>query len=326
MTPTRTVRCLVVGRQPAPDLELVRRLAGDTEFVGPGADAAGGEFDCIWRLYGGRLQGVREDPLEAALQAHPEVRWVHTISAGIDHLRPLMLAHPEVVLTTSVGVMAAPIAEFVVGCLLQHCKCSAELAEMQRAHRFTELPLRELGDMRIVIVGLGAIGSQVATLASAFGSSLVGVRRRAELGGGELIGAVHRADELELACRGADALVLAAPLTEASRGLVGDRVLGALNEGSVLVNVARGALVDEEVLLRRLRSGPLRAAYLDAFEEEPLPPSSPLWEAQGVFVSPHVSWSSPNFPRRACELFGEQLRRYREGRPLLNVADVAAGY
>jgi phosphoglycerate dehydrogenase-like enzyme len=325
------VRCLVVGRYPEPDLELVRRLAGSEQVelvvVPPGQPTEGvGEVDCIWRLFSGRLVGISSDPLREALGSHPEVRWVHTVSAGLDQLGEVMRDYPAIVLTNSVGVVAKPIAEFVVGCLLQHCKRFSELRDLQLERRFQLLPLRELGDLRVVLFGLGAIGSATARLLLPFGSQLVGVRRHPGRGGVELVSSVHPASELLDACRGADALVLAAPLTADTRGVVDDRLLAQLRPGSCLVNVARGGLIDEPALLGRLRSGPLATAYLDAFEEEPLPPESPLWAAPGVFISPHVSWSSDNFTRRTCDLFGEQLGRFARGEPLLNVADLARGY
>lgn len=319
-----TVRCLVVGAAPEPDLSSLRELAGPVELVWDRGGAAPGDFDCVWRLYGGRLQGAAHDPLEVALEGHPEIRWVHTVSAGIDHLRPLFQRHRGVVLTHSAGVVAAPIAEFVVGCLLQHCKRAARLAELQRERRFEAVDLRELADLRVVILGLGAIGSRTADLLSAFGCDLIGVRRHPERGGP--ISDVRAPAELGSACDGADALVLAAPFTPATGRLVDDAILSRLAPGSVLVNIARGELVDEVALIRHLGAGPLGAAYLDAFAREPLPASSPLWGAEGVFISPHVSWSSPNFARRAVELFASQLQRFRQGEPLLNVADVTEGY
>jgi len=325
------VRCLVVGRYPEPDLELVRRLAGpeqvDLVVVPPGQPTEGvGEVDCIWRLFSGRLMGISSDPLGEALGSHPEVRWVHTVSAGIDQVREVMREYPAIVLTNSVGVVAKPIAEFVVGCLLQHCKRYPELRDLQRERRFEQLPLRELADLRVVLLGLGAIGSATARLLRPFGCQMVGVRRRPGWGADELVSSVYPASALLDACGEADALVLAAPLTGETAGVVDDRLLGQLRPGSCLVNVARGGLIDERALLRHLRSGPLAAAFLDAFEEEPLSPESPLWEAPGVFISPHVSWSSSNFTRRSCELFGEQLGRFVRREPLLNVADLARGY
>jgi phosphoglycerate dehydrogenase-like enzyme len=320
------VRCLVIGRSPTPDPAVLARLDQGVELVGPGAGVGEGSFDCIWRLFGGHLEGAQDDPLEAGLKAHPEVRWVHTVSAGIDHLRPLLERHPGVSLTTSAGVVAVPIAEFVMACLLHHCKRLAHLDELQRQRRFESVLLRELGDLRVVLVGLGAIGNEVARRALALGAQLVAVRGRPELGGGPHGLPVVGPDGLTEACRGADALVLAAPLTGSSRGMVGEVELRLMAEGSALVNVARGGLVDEPALLRALAGGPLSAAYLDAFEEEPLPASSPLWTAPGAFLSPHVSWSSPHFAERSTELFLDQLTRFREGLPLRNVADLARGY
>ena len=329
--PSQRLRCLVVGRHPEPDLELVRRLAEPVEVelvVPPAGEATAGlgEFDCIWRLFGGWGAGGSPDLVREALQSHPEVRWVHTVSAGIDRLGEHFTGRPEVTLTTSAGVTAIPIAEFVVACLLQHCKRSPELWDLQRQRRFEQLALRELSDLKVVILGLGAIGTTIARLLAPFGCDLIGVRRRPGLPGPDLVSAVYPTAELGVACQGADALVLAAPLTAETRGIVDGKVLSGLAEGSCLVNIARGGLVEEAVLLEQLGSGPLSAAYLDAFEQEPLPPESPLWAAPGAFLSSHCSWSSPTLPRRSSELFGEQLRRFGSGQPLLNVSHPAWGY
>ena len=330
-TPTGRTRCLIVGQLPEPDLEAVARQAGrdrvDLVVASPGQEALDrGPFDCIWRLFEGGLTGSSGDPLGAALSAHREVRWVHTVSAGIDRLGETMARFPDILLTNSAGVVAIPIAEFVVGCLLQHCKRFPEIWALQREGRWEALALRELGDLKVVMLGLGAIGSEVARRLAPFGCHVTAVRRRPEAGGGGLVADLVASDSLVEACDGADALILAAPLTEQTRGLVSGDVLGALNQGACLVNIARGGLIDQNALLEALRSGPLSAAYLDAFEEEPLPAASPLWAAPGVFLSPHISWSSPNFARRAGELFADQLRRFAAGQPLRNRVDLSAGY
>jgi phosphoglycerate dehydrogenase-like enzyme len=327
--PSSRLRCLVVGIHPEPDLDLVRRLAKpvEVELVVPPAGegtAALGQFDCMWRLFGG--WGGSPDPVGEALQSHPELRWVHTVSAGIDRLGEHFTGRPGVALTTSAGVTAIPIAEFVVGCMLQHCKRYPEIWELQRQRRFEQLALRELSDLKVVILGMGAIGTTIARLLQPFGCELIGARRRPGLPGEELVSAVYPPAELGAACHGADALVLAAPLTQETRGIVDEKVLSRLADGSCLVNIARGGLAKEAVLLEQLRSGPLAAAYLDAFEQEPLPPESPLWSAPGAFLSSHCSWRSPNFSRRSSELFGEQLRRFGTGQPLLNVSHPAWGY
>lgn len=325
------VRCLVVGQLPVPDLELVRRVIPQqrAELVLPdgGADLARlGQFEVIWRLFPAEVEGVARDQFAEALESHPEVRWVHTSSAGIDHLASLFLDRPNTLLTHSAGVTAIPIAEFVVGCLLQHCKRAAELAELQRQRRFVQLPLRELGDLRVVLFGLGAIGSEVARRLSPFGCQLVGVRRDPSRPGPPGVSQVFGSQEFARACQGADALILVAPLTPDSEGAVNTEVLSRLAPGSVLVNVARGGLVDEPALLAAAAAGRPAAAYLDTFLDEPLPENSPWWATPGVHVSPHLSWSSAHLARRTSELFGEQLRRWLAGEPLLNRADPRAGY
>ncbi|HVB53590.1 MAG TPA: D-2-hydroxyacid dehydrogenase [Candidatus Acidoferrales bacterium] len=325
------VRCLVVGQLPAPDLELVRRAipADRAELVAAeaGADLTRlGDFDVIWRLFPGSAAGDPPDRFPEALQSHPEVRWVHTASAGIDHLAVLFRDRPDTILTHSAGVTAIPIAEFVVGCLLQHCKRFPELAEQQRERRFVQLPLRELGDLRVVLFGLGAIGGAVASRLAPFGCQLVGVRRDPSRPGPAEVGQVFGAPDIARACQGADALILVAPLTMETEGAVNNLVLSQMASGSALVNVARGGLVDEPVLLAALAQGRPAAAYLDAFVEEPLPDGSPLWTAPGVHVSPHLSWSSSHLARRTSELFAEQLRRWVDGESLLNRANPQAGY
>lgn len=327
---TATVRCLIVGRMPKPDLDLVRLKAGldGLELVeAPSGEAPPDEhFDCVWRLFGGRLANEEVDPLQRALSQHPEVRWVHTVSAGVDHLDEIMAPHPDVILTNSAGVVAVPIAEFVVGCLLHHCKRFAEIRTLQASARWESLQLRELGDLRVVIVGFGAIGRELARRLKPFGCRLTAVRRHPEAGGAGLVTDLFAPDQLVAACDGADALVLAAPLTRETRGLISREALAVLHDGACLINIARGGLVEDSELLEALGTGPLRAAYLDAFEEEPLPPTSPLWSAAGIHVSPHISWSSPNFSRRTSELFAEQLRRFAMGEQLRNRVDLAAGY
>jgi phosphoglycerate dehydrogenase-like enzyme len=327
----QAVRCLAVGQFPTPDVELIRQSipAGQAELVltEVGDDLTRlGRFDMIWRLMPAEVDGVAHDQLANALGTHPEVDWVHTVSAGIDHLAALFADRPNVILTHSAGVTAIPIAEFVVGCLLQHCKRVAELADLQRERRFVQLTLRELGDMRVVLLGLGAIGSEVARRLAPFGCQVVGVRRDPSRPTPPGVTQVFGSQDLARSCQGADALILVAPLTPDTERAVNAEVLAELAEGSVLVNVARGGLVDEAALLAAVSAGRPAAAYLDAFVEEPLPHGSPLWTAPGVHVSPHLSWSSSHLARRTSELFAEQLRRWLAGEPLRNRADPGAGY
>lgn len=324
----RPVRCLVLGQQPEPDFDLLRRElpVGAVELVQPepSADLRGiGDVQIIWRIF---PRGEGGDRLAEALKFHPEVRWVHSASAGIDHLAPLFRSRPDTILTHSAGVTAVPISEFVVACLLHFCKRLHSLAELQEQRRFGRLPLRELRDLKVVLLGLGAIGAAVAERLLPFGCAVEAVRRQPGRPHSVAVGRVYGPGELQTACTGADALVLAAPSTGDTRRVVDARVLGRMAAGGVVVNVARGELLDEAALLAGLAAGRPAAAYLDVFSEEPLPATSPLWSATGVHVSPHLSWSSPHLARRSSQLFLAQLRRWLDDQPLANVADPSLGY
>jgi len=331
LTGAAPVRCLVVGQLPTPDLELIRRVVPEDRaelvLADAGADLVRlGDFDVIWRLFRARFDLGARDQLQEALESHPEVRWVHTASAGIDDLAILFQDRPGTILTHSAGVTAIPIAEFVVGCLLQHCKRFPELWELQRQRQFGRLDLRELADLRVVLFGMGAIAAELARRLSPFGCQIVGVRRDPSRPVPSGVSEVFGPQDLARACQGADAVILVAPLTEETREAVNAEVLAQLEKGSVLVNVARGGLLDGPALLAAVAAGRPAAAYLDAFVEEPLPPDSPLWTAPGIHVSPHISWNSSHLARRTSELFAEQLRRWVEGESLLNRANPQAGY
>lgn len=327
---TGRVHCLVLGALPEPELDIVRRSVpenlAELVIAPAGAELSGlGQFEVIWRRFPGEDEDGG-DQLPAALEAHPEVRWVHTVSAGIDHLVDLFIDRPQIILTTSAGVTAVPIAEFVVACLLHHVKRFSELEDLQRQSQFEQLLLREMGDLQVVLLGLGAIATEVVRRLVPFGCRITAVRRDASKPAPPGVDLVRPTRELARACRDAGALVLVAPLTAETEGVVNDEVLSQLAEGSALVNVARGGLVDEGALIKGMKDGRPVEAYLDAFVEEPVPSSSPLWTAPGIHISPHLSWSSSHLGRRSSELFGEQLSRWIAGKPLLNRADPRAGY
>lgn len=249
----------------------------------------------------------------------PRLRWVQAFSAGTEHLPVAELAARGIALTTASGAGADSIAEFVVGRLLEVWKASRAVEAMQRERRFTRPPSRTLGGATLGVVGLGAIGSAVAARARALGMRVLATRRRHRPGEGspcadELMGPEGLARLLEEA----DAVVLCAPDTPETRDLVDASALARMKRGSVLCNVARGALVDEAALVAALRSGHLGAAILDVTREEPLPPDHPLWEAPNVYLSPHCAVAPDSYEVRALELFAENLARYAAGEALLH--------
>jgi phosphoglycerate dehydrogenase-like enzyme len=257
----------------------------------------------------------------------PGVRWIQATSAGIGQLVRRMdygRRMPDTVFTTASGVHARPLSEFVLMAMLAHARGLLEMTRKQRERRWERFAGTDLQGRTVLVVGHGAIGSEVGRLARSFGMRVLGIKRRPDRidpgsvhadelhGPGELTGLLPRADFL----------VLATPHTDDTEGMIGSDQISALPQGAALVNIGRGALVNEAALVSALESGHLGGAYLDVFAEEPLPEDSPLWRLPNVLVSPHSGSTSDRENARLVDLFCENLRRRREGRPLLNVLDL----
>jgi len=266
--------------------------------------------------------------------AAKRLRWVHSAAAGVGNaLYPEMLSS-DVALTNSAGVHAIPIAEYVVTGVLYFFRGLDIAIDQQRRAVWDkrlfvgeDSPLREIGGARILVIGTGGIGSEAAKRLSALGAKCVGVRRRTSLGAPNGFERVIGFEEIDTELPNADVVVLAAPLTEQTRGILNERRLGLLRTNAVLVNVARGALVEETALIARLRTGGIRGAALDVFQEEPLASDSPLWQLRSALVTPHVSPVSPGrFWARELDLFLDNWRRFVRGEPLRNLVDKRAGY
>ena len=266
--------------------------------------------------------------------AAERLRWVHTAAAGVASLLYPEMAASDVLLTNSAGVHAVPIAEYVVGGVLFLLRQFDVAVELQRRGEWSREPfvgsasgMRELGECRALVIGAGGIGGEVALRLSALGAHCIGVRRRPELGAPTGFARVVGPDEWAALLPESDLLVIAAPATPSTRSLVTGRLLDRLPREAIVVNVARGSLLDEEALADRIERGTLRGAVLDVFSVEPLPNRSRLWRLPSVLVTPHVSGVSPGgFWRRELDLFLDNWRRYVDGRPLRNVVDKGAGY
>jgi phosphoglycerate dehydrogenase-like enzyme len=269
----------------------------------------------------------------ATAPPHGRLRWAHSASAGVGgSLHPAMLAS-DVVLTNSAGVYAEPMADQVLAAILYFTRGLDVAVRQQREARWDKGPfnavptfMRELSEGTVGIVGLGGIGRAVARRAAALGMRVIATRRRPQADAPEEVEVLAGEDALERLLPRSDYLVVTVPRTRETAGLIGARELGMLPGGAVLVNVARGGIVDESALAGALRSGRLRGAALDVFEREPLPGDSPLWRLPNLLATPHVSGTSRLFWRRQAELIVENLRRYLAGAPLLNVVDKRAGY
>lgn len=264
----------------------------------------------------------------------PRLRWIHSASAGVGGLLFRELRESDVVVTNSAGVHAVPMAEYMLGGILFLLKSFDVAGERQRAGMWDKeafagsaSTVRELRDLRVLVLGAGGIGSAIASRLSMLGARCIGVRRRPELGVPEGFERVVGPAEWHDLLPESDALVVSAPATPETHALVTGEVLDRLPSGAIVVNVARGSLVDEHALVERLAASRLRGAVLDVFEEEPLPPSSPLWGLSCVLLTPHVSAVSPRgFWERELTLFIDNWHRYVEGKEMENVVDKKAGY
>jgi len=274
--------------------------------------------------------GITADLLAAARR----LRWVHSAAAGVGTVLESGISDTEIVLTNSAGIHANPMAEFVIAGLLHFMRGLDVALDQQRRGEWSKAffvaddsPLRELGNCRVLIVGTGGIGQATATRLACFGATCIGVRRRPELGAPPGFSAVVGADALDDELPRAQVLVLAAPFTAETALLMSRARLKLLPRGAIVVNVARGALMDEEAVADLLEEGWLRGAVLDVFTEEPLPAASRLWQLRSALVVPHVSPVSPGrFWPRQLELFLDNWRRYSDGRSLRNLVDKHAGY
>jgi phosphoglycerate dehydrogenase-like enzyme len=281
-------------------------------------------------LYG--IPGNSGPGLAEVLRGGRHVRWIQARNAGAGEHVSYAVAHASneigrVVVTTASGVHGGPLAEFSLLGLLAFAKRLPELEEDKRARYWPEdqRASSELRGRTMLVVGLGAIGRETARLAKAFGMNVLGVKRSAE-GAIDNVDEIHTPGRLPALAARADAIVVTLPLTDETRRLVDARTLAAVKRGAIFVNVGRGAVVDEDALVERLRDGTLGGAALDVFEREPLPPDSPLWTLPNVIVSPHSAALVAAEGERVLEVFCDNLRRYLAGEPLRNRVDPQGYY
>lgn len=258
------------------------------------------------------------------LFAAAPIEWLHTLSAGVEGLLVPEVVNSQVIITNSRGIHATPMCEHVFALILSFARSLPQLYRHQQARVWQRLPVDEVRGKTLGLIGLGAIGGELARVAAAFGMKVLAVRRSpAPVAGVDLVLGPRQLDRL---LEEADYVVIALPLTPETHSLIGERELRLMKPTAVLINVSRGEIVDEPALIRALREGWIAGAGLDVFRTEPLPAGSELYDLENVIITPHLAGSTPHYYRRAMELFGENLRRYLAGAPLLNVVDKARGY
>lgn len=252
--------------------------------------------------------------------AEAELSWIHLISAGVDHFPVEHYTSKGVVVTNSSGIHAECMAENAIGLMLTHAHRLAEFLDAQRDAKWRrDLAWQEkftLHGRTLCVVGLGAIGQKVAEYGSALGMEVCGVRRSAEPV--EHVETLYTDEELPQALSKSRFVVVCVPLTDETRSLISTTELETMPENSFLINISRGTVVDEEAVLKAVRSDTISGAALDVFETEPLPEKSPLWSEEDILVMPHVSGAFSHYHEGIADLVRENVIRFRNKEPLQN--------
>jgi phosphoglycerate dehydrogenase-like enzyme len=279
------------------------------------------EAEVLFSFWGGAISQMEDFRARA-----PKLRWVQLTHAGAERVSPKLI-EGGITFTTAGGLAATPIAEMVMAYVLMFSKGWPRLFEAQRSHKYSRFMPREVLGRTIGIVGMGYIGGEVARLGKAFGCRVIGMRRSFTSRGPDAVAdeAVPPSD-LGYLLAESDFVVIAAPLTEETQGMIGAEQLAQMKRAAYVINIARGGLVDEEAMIAALKEGTIAGAALDVFAREPLPPESELWDLPNVLITPHISGGTEIYNKRATDIFTANLRRYLAGETLVNVVDPARGY
>ena len=268
-----------------------------------------------------KSSGLRGPAHRGAVEC-PHVEWIQVAGAGFDHLQPVK--RDDLVITNCAGVLSAFMAETVLGAMLMLNVGFPRYMAQQRARHWEEQPWTALAGKTALIIGLGQIGRRVAVHARHLGMHVIGMRARG--------GTVPEVDELvvreqlPMALGRADVVCLHVPFTAETHNLLDASAFAAMKRGTLLVNTARGGVVNENALLEALLDGTLGAAHCDVFESEPLPPDSPLWDAPNLVITPHMADTVADYGVRFASFFADNLQRWLAGEPLQNIVDPDRGY
>ncbi|OHD69142.1 MAG: hypothetical protein A2W19_06010 [Spirochaetes bacterium RBG_16_49_21] len=310
------------GELPGDALDRVRAIAPNYEVV------IADKSDTVEKYLDRVEIAVRHVSLSLLARA-PLLRWYHHWYAGVDWLERFPgIRESEVTVTNASGVHTVSVTEHLLSMMLAfarnlHLNVRAQARREWRKE--TMDALFELAGKRVLVVGLGAIGTHFARAAQSLGMTVTAIRRHA-IASTDAAARVYGPEHLHGELGKADFVVIILPATPDTRKLFTAREFEAMREGSYFINVGRGSIVDETALVQALRSGRIRGAGLDVFETEPLPADSPLWDMDQVIITPHMGGYTPEYFRRSWPIFTENLKRYVEGRPLVNVVDKGAGY
>jgi phosphoglycerate dehydrogenase-like enzyme len=290
--------------------------------------------------YSGVSEQIRDADAALAWSLRPEqfraarkLRWIHSTAAAVHQLIFPELVASNVVLTNSRSVHGPVVAEQAIALMFAVARKIPAAVRFQQRHVWGQEQMwlhgpmpGELQGATLGLIGLGSIGREIARRAAGLGMHVLAVREHPERGGAEGVIAVYGPGQLTELLAASDYVVLAAPVTPSTRGLMDSKRLAQMRSTACLVNVGRGVLVDEAALAEALRQKKIAAAALDVLEKEPLPPNSPLWDMENVLITPHTGSVTPRLWERQYGLISENVRRFLAGEPLLGVVDKSTGY
>jgi phosphoglycerate dehydrogenase-like enzyme len=310
------------GDKDIPFLAELRQKAmivvGDsaTEFAGAAVNA---EIILHWS---GSLALLREVFLTS-----PRMRWIHSRSAGLEQMLFPELVASNVIVTNGSGVFSPSLGEFALAAILYFAKDLRRMIRNQVSGVWEQFEVTMVSGQTLGIVGYGSIGRAVAARACALGMNVLGLRRGSQRSHeGSLIHKVYESGELLEMLPRCDYVVVTVPLTEQTRGLIGDTEFAVMKKNAVVINLGRGPTIEEGAMIKALSQRRIRGAALDVFDQEPLPPGHPFYSLENVLLSPHCADHTPDWLDNAMRFFLEQLERFRRGETLLNVVDKRSGY
>lgn len=319
------ITLLVISEPAASHLRLLEQLAepvnilvgDDPEFLRSRAP----EADVILN------NGPGGDLLRIVLTLASRAQWVHTLSAGVDKVLFPELIESNVPLTNGRGVFKDALAEFALGAIFFFAKDYRRLVRSQQAQNWDQFDVEWVRGKTLGIVGYGEIGRETGRLARALGMKVAAARRRTALSSDDPdLERVYPLEQLREMLAVSDYVVVSTPLTDQTRGMIGDAELRAMKNTAVIINIGRGPVIVEKALIAALGENRIRGAALDVFDQEPLPGGHPFYDLENVLLSPHSADHTAGWAESAMQVFIENFERFRKGEPLLNIVDKKAGY
>lgn len=314
MTVTKVIVVYPEGRTPPP----VERLPEDVKVL-----LVQTELELREAMPGVHIMFLNDFRTDLLRRVGPgDLRWIHTSSLGVDALLTPAIVESDIMITNSRGVCERPIAEWVLATILLFAKDIHRTIRLQLQHTWQHRETESITDRRALVLGPGGVGRETTLLLRRAGMTVDVVGRSARVDAE--LGQVHPVTDLDALLANANDVVVALPLTDGTRHIIDERRMSLMRPGVRLINVGRGALVDQAALVSALDSGQIGAAALDVFEQEPLPSTHPFWSMANVLVSPHMSGDLVGWRDRVVDSFAANLRRWRSGGSLRDVVDLSA--